>query len=102
MMTCASVLIARLAIVVIATDCISQSLADSRITMRLLYMMMNGVASIDSTMLASTGLCSVAGSSCCSVASVSSTKPNSPACARYRPVRSATPGAAPKSARQHA
>ena len=44
------------AIVVIATDCSSQSLADRRITMRLLYMKMSGVASIDSTMLASTGL----------------------------------------------
>ena len=30
--------------------------------MRLLYMMMNGVASIDSTMLASTGLSSAGGS----------------------------------------
>ena len=68
MMTCASVLIERLAIVVIATDCISQSLADRRITMRLLYMTISGVASIDSTMLASTGLCSGGGSSCCSVA----------------------------------
>ena len=58
MMTWASVLIERLAMVVIATDCISQSLADRRITMRLLYITMNGVASIDSTMLASTGLCS--------------------------------------------
>ena len=56
-------LIARLAIVVIATDCSSQSLADSRMTIRLLYMKMIGVSSIDSTMLASTGLCSVAGTS---------------------------------------
>jgi hypothetical protein len=43
------------AMVVICTDCCSQSLATSFITMRLLYMMMNGVASIDSTMAASTG-----------------------------------------------
>jgi hypothetical protein len=41
---------------VICTDCISQSLATSFMTMRLLYMMMNGVASIDSTMLARIGL----------------------------------------------
>ena len=96
MMMCASALIERLAIVVIATDCISQSVALSRITMRLLYITMNGVASIDSTMLASTGLCRFGGSKPPSVASASSTKPNSPACARYRPVRNATPGAAPK------
>ena len=49
-------LIERLAIEVIATDCISQSVADSFITMRLLYITSSGVASIDSTMLASTGL----------------------------------------------
>jgi hypothetical protein len=34
------------------------------------------------------------------LASVSSTKPNSPACARYRPVRSDTPVVAPRRARQ--
>ena len=82
MMTCASVLIVRLAMVVIATDCSSQSLADRRMTMRSLYRMMNGVASIDSTMLASTGPRSESGNRCCSLASDSSTKPNSPACAR--------------------
>ena len=82
MMTCDSVLIVRRAIVVIATDCSSQSFADRRITMRLLYMKMSGVASIDSTMLASTGPCSAGGSSWRSLARPSSTKPNSPACAR--------------------
>ena len=81
-MTCASMLIARLAIVVIATDCSSQSLDDRRMTIRLLYMKMIGVSSIESTMLASTGLCSDAGRSLRSVASASRTKPNSPACAR--------------------
>jgi hypothetical protein len=45
-----------LAMLVSCTDCSSQSVADSRITMRLLYMIRKGVASIDSTMLASTGL----------------------------------------------
>ncbi len=70
------------AIVVICSDCCIQSLATSFRTMRLLYMMMKGVASIDSTIDASTGLASQGGSSCCSCASVSSTKPNSPACAR--------------------
>ena len=58
-------------------------------------MMRKGVASIDSTMLASTGLTHSAPTSPRSAPSVSSTKPNSPACARYRPVRSATPGWAP-------
>ena len=48
-------------------------------------------------MLASTGLTQRGSISCCSAPSVSNTKPNSPACARYSPVRSATPGAAPKS-----
>ena len=95
MMMWASALMERFAIVVIATDCISQSVALRRITMRLLYITMNGVASIDSTMLASTGLCRLSGSRPPSVASASSTNPNSPACARYSPVRSATPGAAP-------
>jgi hypothetical protein len=73
--------------VVICSDCCSQSPATSFMTMRLLYMMMNGVASIDSTMLARMGLSSAGGTSAFFWASVSSTKPNSPACARYRPVR---------------
>ena len=47
-------------------------------------------------MLASTGLSHCGSISWWSAPSVSSTKPNSPACARYRPVRKATPGAAPK------
>ena len=56
MMTWPSVAMVFLAMLVSATDCISQSFALSRLTMRLLPMMRNGVASIDSTMLASTGL----------------------------------------------
>ena len=60
-------------------------------------MMMKGVASIDSTMLASTGLTHSGATRPRAAPSVSSTKPNSPACARYRPVRSATPGWAPNS-----
>jgi hypothetical protein len=59
-------------------------------------MMMKGVASIDSTMLASTGLVHCALMRPRSAPRVSSTKPNSPACARYRPVRIATPGVARK------
>ena len=56
MMMCASVLMDFRAIVVIATDCINQSVALKRITMRLLYRIKSGVASMLSTMLASTGL----------------------------------------------
>ena len=95
MITWASVRIDFLAIVVSCTDCSSQSLAASRMTMRLLYITISGVSSIDSTIAASTGLRRLAGSSPFCPASASSTKPNSPACARYRPVRKATPGAAP-------
>ena len=95
MITCFSAVIARLAMEVSATDCISQSLLASRMTMRLAYRIRNGEASIDTTMLASTGATQRSGSTWWSVPSVSSTKPNSPACARYRPVRSATPGAPP-------
>ena len=82
MMMCDSVLIVSLAIVVIATDWSSQSFADRRMTMRLLAMKMSGVASIDSTMLASTGPCRSGGRSWRSLARPSRTKPNSPACAR--------------------
>ena len=64
--------------------------------MRLLYMMRKGAISIDSTMLASTGLTHCGATRLFSAPSASSTKPNSPACARYSPVRSATPGVAPK------
>ncbi len=81
--------------VVICSDCCSQSLATSFITMRLLYMMRNGVASIDSTMAAKMGFMSAGCTSPFSSVSDSSTKPNSPACARYRPVRKATPVVAP-------
>ncbi len=84
------------AIVVICSDCCSHSLETSFITMRLLYMMMKGVANIDSTMLARMGLSSDGGMRLLPCASVSNTKPNSPACARYRPVRSDTPVVAPR------
>ncbi len=51
MMTCASLVVdVRLAMLVIATDCGNQSLADSRMTMRSLWIG-NGVTGIDSTML---------------------------------------------------
>ena len=64
------------------TDCSSQSVGDRRITMRLLYITTKGVASIDNTMLASTGLTQRGSISPCSEPKVSSTKPNSPAWAR--------------------
>jgi len=96
MMTWRSAAMARLAMVVSATDCISQSLALRRLTMRLLYRMRKGAASIDNTMLARMGLIHSGATRPRSPPRVSSTKPNSPACARYRPVRSATPGAALK------
>ena len=67
---------------VICKDACSHSLLTSRITIELLPMMMNGVASIDNTMAASTGLSKDAGTSWLFWASVSRTKPNSPACAR--------------------
>ncbi len=82
MITWAWALIDFLAMLVSATDCISQSVLDRRITMRLLYMIRKGVASIDSTMLASTGLTHSGAISLLSRPSVSSTKPNSPAWAR--------------------
>ena len=78
------------------TDCSSQSVDDRRMTMRLLYMMRKGAISIDSTMLASTGLSHCGATRLLSAPRASSTKPNSPACARYSPVRKATPGVAPK------
>ena len=58
-------------------------------------MITNGVSSIEITMLARIGFSSAGGTRAFFCASVSSTKPNSPACARYRPVRSATPGVEP-------
>ena len=82
--------------VVSCTDCSSQSVDDRRMTMRLLYMMRKGAISIDSTMLARIGLTHCGATRLFSAPSASSTKPNSPACARYSPVRSATPGVAPK------
>ena len=63
MITCLLALIDLRAMVVICSDCCSHSLATSFITMRLLYMMMKGVASIDSTMLARIGLSSAGGTS---------------------------------------
>ena len=53
------------------------------------------LASMVLSMLASTGLSSCGGTTPLCEPRVSSTKPNSPACARYRPVRSATPWLAP-------
>ena len=82
MITCLAVLMVLRAMLVICSDCCIQSLATSFRTMALLYMMMKGVASIDSTIDASTGLASHGGNRLRSCASVSSTKPNSPACAR--------------------
>jgi hypothetical protein len=67
------------AMLVTCSDCCSQSLATSFITMRLLYWMRKGVASIDSTMAASTGFMSEGWTSSCTCISDSSTKPNSPA-----------------------
>ena len=58
-------------------------------------MMMKGVANIDNTMLARIGFSKAGGTSAFFCASVSNTKPNSPACARYSPVRSETPVLAP-------
>ena len=95
MMTCACVAMDFFAMLVSCTDCSSQSLDDSRMTMRSLYMNRKGVASIDSTMLARIGLSHCGATRPLMAPSASSTKPNSPACARYSPVRSATPGAAP-------
>ena len=89
-MTCLLVLMVLRAMVVICSDCCIQSLATSFITMRLLYMMRKGVASIDSTMAARIGFISAGCTSPFSWVSDSSTKPNSPACARKQP-RSAAP-----------
>ena len=97
MMTCLLVLIDLRAIVVICSDCCNHSLATTLSTMRSLCMMMKGVANIDSTMLASTGLSKSGGMMLLCAPSVSNTKPNSPACARYKPVRSDTPLGAPVS-----
>ena len=94
-MTCLLVLMVLRAMVVICSDCCIQSLATSFITMRLLYMMRKGVASIDSTMAARIGFISAGCTSPFSWVSDSSTKPNSPACARNSPERSATPVVAP-------
>ena len=52
---------------------------------------MKGAANIDNTMLANTGFSKCGGTKLCCAPKVSNTKPNSPACARYRPVRKDTP-----------
>jgi hypothetical protein len=96
MITCASVRIARLAIAVSCTDCSIQSVDDSRITMRPLHITISGVTSIDSTIAAHTGFIHSPTSRWLLTPSASSTKPNSPACARYSPVRIAPPGVARK------
>ena len=94
-MTCLSRLIDFLAICVICNDWASHSLLTNFMTMRLAYMIMNGVANIDSTILAKIGLSMALLTSLFCCASVNTTKPNSPACARYKPVRSAVPSLAP-------
>ncbi len=76
------VLIALRAMVVICSDCCSQSPATSFITIGLLYWIRKGVASMDSTIAASTGFMSAGSTRPCSCVRESSTKPNSPACAR--------------------
>ena len=81
--------------VVICSDCCSQSLATNFITIQLLYWIRKGVASMDSTMAARMGFISAGRIKPLCCVSDSSTKPNSPACARKRPVRSATPVVAP-------
>ena len=82
MITCSLEFMAWRAMRVICKDACNHSLLTSRITIRLLPMMMKGVASIDSTMAASTGLSNDTGTRLLPWASVSNTKPNSPACAR--------------------
>ncbi|MNV57637.1 hypothetical protein D3C71_1499790 [compost metagenome] len=82
MITCLLVLMDLRAMDVICSDCCSQSLATSFITMRLLYMMRKGVASMDSTMAARMGFISAGCTSPLACVSDSSTNPNSPAWAR--------------------
>ena len=95
MSTCLLVSMALRAMVVICKDCCNQSLATSRSTMRLLYWIRKGVANIDNTMAARIGFISAGRTNPLSCVSESNTKPNSPACARYKPVRIATPVVAP-------
>ena len=95
MITCLLVLMDLRAIVVICNDCCSHSLLTTFMTMALLCMMMKGVAIMDKTILASTGLSRAGGIKWFWVPSVSKTKPNSPACAKYKPVRKAMPCGAP-------
>ena len=85
---------ARLAMLVSCKACSIQSLLDRRITMRLLANTISGVANIDSTMLAKMGLTQAGETRPLSAPKVSSTKPNSPAPAKYKPVRMAAPGSA--------
>ncbi len=80
---------------VICSDCCIHSVDDSRITIRSAFWIRNGAASIDSSIDARIACSSVVSTRCRSRIRFSSTKPNSPACARPRPVRIATPGAAP-------
>ncbi|MDT4861235.1 hypothetical protein FQZ97_958330 [compost metagenome] len=61
MITCLSALIDLRAMLVICTDCISQSLPTTRVTMLLAYRMANGVSNIESTMAARMGLNSCGG-----------------------------------------
>ena len=84
------------AIVVNCKDCCSHSVETRRITMRLLNITIKGVTTMDNTIAASIGFSSTGGMRALSPANASNTKPNSPACPRYRPVRRATPIGAPR------
>ncbi len=81
--------------VVTCSDWCIQSLAASFMTMRLLCSTRKGVASMDSTMAASTGFMRAGSTSAWVCIRLSSTKPNSPACPTNRAVRSDTPAVAP-------
>ena len=83
------------AIFVICNDCIIHSFATKRRAMRSALMMRNGAHNIESSMPASTACESDGSSRFLSITRLSSTKPNSPACASPRPVRMAVPGGLP-------
>ena len=87
----------RLAILVSASDCIIQSLLASFMTIWSDLAMISGATSIDSTIDASTTWVMNGSISLLPLARLSSTKPNSPACASARPVRIDTPSLEPNS-----
>ena len=95
MITCFSVLIERLAMLVSARERAIHSLEAKRSAMRSAYWTRNGVASIDSSIAASTIWINSGGSSCRPPAWFISTKPNSPAVASGSAVRIAVPAPAP-------